>query len=141
MNYSRYSNPSPLKYGLPLPRRGDIYTVVKDAGTHYLVRASTSWNEPKVGYAWFTLWNADCDINMFVGKQLEATGNYGSIYEYKLGFAESLGGRRCTVRIRGDVEPIKVEFADAPPPKARGKQIRWHEGGWQKLLKRGWVDV
>lgn len=134
---------NPLLYGLPMTRRdGYAYTVIKDKGRYYLIRATTSWNEPKVGYAWFPIWSADCHESMFVGKQLQDMGIYGRLSEYALSPEDSVGGRRCKLFIRADIQPIKVEHVDAPRPKVRKNvEVRWNRGGWEKLLKRGWVPL
>jgi len=134
---------SPLLYGLPMPsRHGYVYTVIEEKGTHYFVRANTGWNEPKIAYAWFPIYNIDCHASVFVGKLLDDLGIYGRLSEYALGFEDSLGGRRCKLRIRSDIKPVKIEFTDAPRPKVRkGVEVRWNDGAWEKLLKRGWVIV
>src|SRR5262245_25238347 len=31
------------------------------------------------------------------------------------------------------------EITDVPCPKARGKETRWHNGRWEKLLRTGWA--
>ena len=41
----------------------------------------------------------------------------------------------------GSTEAAFVEDAPVPPPAARGKQLRWYQGRWQRLLARGWTDA
>lgn len=42
----------------------------------------------------------------------------------------------------GRTEAERIERTPIPAPKVkRGIEIRWYEGRWQKLLKRGWVDA
>lgn len=41
----------------------------------------------------------------------------------------------------GDSEAAHVEYVSAPAPKTRGKEARWYQGRWEKLLKRGWVPA
>jgi hypothetical protein len=45
------------------------------------------------------------------------------------------------VALNGDkTEAVKVEREPIPCPKVRaGIQTRWHEGRWEKLMKKGWV--
>src|SRR5207244_7320064 len=41
----------------------------------------------------------------------------------------------------GTAEAAFVEDAPVPPPTARGKELRWYQGRWQKLTAKGWVDA
>jgi hypothetical protein len=43
-------------------------------------------------------------------------------------------GDGCTKAERHDVETV-------PCPPTRGKQSRWHEGRWEKLMAKGWVTA
>lgn len=35
--------------------------------------------------------------------------------------------------------PAHKVTVSVPVPKARGKELRWHDGRWEKLMARGWV--
>lgn len=40
----------------------------------------------------------------------------------------------------GSTKATILEVTDIPRPKIRpGIETRWHNGGWQKLLRKGWV--
>jgi hypothetical protein len=42
----------------------------------------------------------------------------------------------------GDTKAEKIERVSVSCPKVRrGIATRWHRGRWEKLLKRGWVEV
>jgi hypothetical protein len=42
----------------------------------------------------------------------------------------------------GNTKADHVETVSAPSPKVRnGIEIRWHEGRYEKLLKKGWVPA
>lgn len=130
---------NPLLHGLPLPgRSGYVYTVAKDTlNRYFLISSGTNFDKPEVFYSWFPIWTSECHGDVFVGEELEEGGRYGNLFEYVL-----KNNRRCRLTIRGDVEPVKVEHAGAPRPKVRkGIEVRWRDGHWQKLLKRGWVPA
>jgi hypothetical protein len=41
----------------------------------------------------------------------------------------------------GHVDAEFVESVPIPPPPARGKELRWHQGRWQRRLASGWADA
>lgn len=41
----------------------------------------------------------------------------------------------------GSAEAFKVEYAPVQCPPTRGKQARWNNGRWEKLMARGWVSA
>src|ERR1700751_589771 len=41
----------------------------------------------------------------------------------------------------GATQAETVERVSVDPPPARGKELRWHEGRWEKLLAKGWVPA
>jgi hypothetical protein len=41
----------------------------------------------------------------------------------------------------GSTPAETVERVEVHPPAAGGKQLRWHDGRWEKLLARGWVSA
>jgi len=41
----------------------------------------------------------------------------------------------------GSTRAETVERVGIPPPTAGGKELRWHRGEWQKLLRTGWVSA
>jgi len=41
----------------------------------------------------------------------------------------------------GHVDVEFVESVPIPPPPARGKELRWHQGRWQRRLASGWADA
>jgi len=45
------------------------------------------------------------------------------------------------VHFPGDRQAEKVEYEPVPCPKTRGKQARWRDGRWEKLLAKGWVPA
>jgi len=41
----------------------------------------------------------------------------------------------------GSAEAAFVEDAPVPPPLARGKELRWYQGRWQRMTAKGWIDA
>ena len=51
-----------------------------------------------------------------------------------------LKNARAVMLNGGKTEAVKVERVEVPCPKVRaGIKTRWHEGRWEKLMKKGWV--
>ncbi len=48
-----------------------------------------------------------------------------------------LGGFVMTGESKTQAETIERVSVLAPPP--RGKELRWHDGQWERLLAKGWV--
>lgn len=41
----------------------------------------------------------------------------------------------------GNTEAAFIEEVPVPAPPARGKDLRWKDGRWEKCLKKGWVPA
>lgn len=41
----------------------------------------------------------------------------------------------------GTADAAFIEDAPVAPPPARGKEIRWYQGRWQRLTAKGWIDA
>jgi hypothetical protein len=41
----------------------------------------------------------------------------------------------------GTADAAFSEDAPVPPPSARGKELRWYQGRWQRLSAKGWIDA
>lgn len=41
----------------------------------------------------------------------------------------------------GSTQAETVERVSVSPPTAGGKELRWHDGRWEKLLAKGWVPA
>ena len=41
----------------------------------------------------------------------------------------------------GKTESVHCEREPIAEPPRRGKVLRWYQGRWQRLLKKGWVDA
>ncbi len=50
----------------------------------------------------------------------------------------SAGNRYSVVtgQSKGEAE---IERVRVPPPPSRGKELRWNDGRWERLLPKGWV--
>jgi len=59
------------------------------------------------------------------------------VYFSRDGYWVSRGGQVFT----GGEDAETVERVPVPPPPARGKQLRWHDGRWERLLAKGWVPA
>jgi hypothetical protein len=49
------------------------------------------------------------------------------------------GNRYTVVTGDGNREAELVERERVPPPPSRGKELRWNDGRWERLLRTGWV--
>jgi hypothetical protein len=41
----------------------------------------------------------------------------------------------------GSTHAESIERVSVNPPPARGKELRWHDGRWERLLARGWTPA
>lgn len=41
----------------------------------------------------------------------------------------------------GSTQAELVERTEVLPPKVSGKQLRWHDGRWEKLMAKGWMPA
>jgi len=85
-------------------------------------------------------------------KVIQSTGNpYGHERPAagdSVRYSGSGGGWSVTNRMAGGVsagdgtsDAAFVEAAPVPPPPARGKNLRWYQGHWQRLTAKGWIDA
>lgn len=136
MKWQRFGNP--LLHGLPMPGSTSIlHTVAEENGKFYVVGAMTRYYEPVIAYSWYPIFSQTCHPSLLVDVLLAEGPRIGKTEEF-------IHPQRnnCRVTIRTDVKPVKTEVVEAPRPKVRrGVELRWHEGRWQKLLKRGWVPA
>lgn len=113
------------------------YTAVKEKGM-LVVRCAMTWNDkPKMGIAyWHTniLWETAEWYGITEGAALSHPSN-GTFYWYS-----NLRSLRIDLPEGGQTKAFRQEEVDVERPKARGKELRWRNGRWQKLLKRGWVN-
>lgn len=58
---------------------------------------------------------------------------------YQRGGRWRAGNRYTVVTGDGNREAELVERERVPPPPSRGKELRWHDGRWERLLRTGWA--
>ena len=51
----------------------------------------------------------------------------------------SAGSKGSVSTGSGNADAEFVESVPIPPPPARGKELRWHQGRWERRLASGWV--
>jgi len=51
------------------------------------------------------------------------------------------GNRYTVVTGQGNQEAELVERERVLPPPSRGKELRWNDGRWERLLRTGWVPA
>lgn len=94
----------------------------------YIVRVGTQWNEPVRVYSYYLV-EAVEPPRTLLREGDRVTMVSGGVW------------RGPDYEIATSDRTTKVETEDVPKPKAGGKKVRWSEGGWWKLLKKGWVRV
>lgn len=109
-------------------------------GKLYVLYASDEYSEPFRQYIWWRV--------------LESRGTgYGERPEAG-DLATSIGGgewrarnpstHRSTGTVStgtGSTQAETVERVSIPPPTVAGKELRWRDGRWEKLLAKGWVPA
>lgn len=48
---------------------------------------------------------------------------------------------RVEFRVDANAGPVARVCEDVPRPPARGKELRWHDGRWQRRMASGWRDA
>jgi hypothetical protein len=109
-------------------------------GKLYVLYTSDEYSEPYRQYAWWRV------------LEIRGTG-YGERPEAgDIATSEGGGGWRTrnpsTHRSTGSVStgtgstaPEMVERVSINPPTVGGKELRWRDGRWEKLLAKGWVPA
>jgi hypothetical protein len=113
--------------------------VARDDGNLYVRWGFALTSEPKVRLLYYP-----------VGLRASALRQYGReaplplIREDSGLFRERDDPRTLTFRLvhGGATTAAFEEIIEVPAPKARGKDVRWNNGRWEKHLKReGWVSA
>lgn len=68
---------------------------------------------------------------------------YGGVYRLCRVFRDygAITYLRIDLPQGGSTKATFQEHLDVPRPPARGKELRWYRGQWQRLLKNGWVSA
>ena len=121
-----------------------IYTLIEENG-QLLVRYEMAVSDrPQfaIGY-WPVSDSLSTAPRRLLGKQLSDPGFTGrfSICSKDPDYFR-LTGVVATLLHGGKTEAIRIDYQDVPQPKVRkGIKVRWYLGGWEKLLRTGWVEV
>jgi hypothetical protein len=75
-----------------------------------------------------------CRVDEAIGKPASITDGRVSCY---LGNGNWVRGELSNL---GQTASLSIEITPIPCPKCR-RETRWHNGAWQKLMKKGWVPA
>ena len=111
--------------------------LVERDGKLYVVYASTDYSRPSRTVLWWRVvqstGNPYSAQRPSAGDSARSTG-YGGSWTTSGGNGSSgsvsTGDGRTQAEFREEVPVL--------PPNARGKELRWHDGRWEKLMARGW---
>jgi hypothetical protein len=112
--------------------------VAREDGFAYVRWGYQMENEPGIRWLYFPLGIKAAAIRIDWGRELP-------LPLVSLGeglYREKPEPGRLTFRLEhgGSTKSAFEETEPIPAPKARGKELRWHRGHWEKYLKReGWV--
>ena len=113
------------------------FTVEMREGIAYIVtRNSPQWSKPEVNV---TGWKA-----AHLADRVGEVGFSRRISDREFAYYLRDPMRRPVevLRVRGDAKFDFSIYEPVPCPKVRaGIETRWHEGHWQKLLKKGWENI
>lgn len=118
--------------------QGKIMAIDGDPNRLGFVSDTTSWVEPLlIRHTWEipevrTRGVSWCDPQQAIGK--DATLTYGRVHCY-LGNGNYLD---TTLPQGGDTQATFVEKMAVSRPKCR-TETRWHDGRWEKHMRKGWV--
>jgi hypothetical protein len=112
-------------------------------GKLYVLHTSDEYSEPFRQYIWYRVLETR---GTGYGERPEA----GDLATYSgiSGGGEWRTRNPSTHRSTGSVstgsgatQAETVERVSVTPPAAGGKELRWHDGRWEKLLAKGWVPA
>lgn len=123
---------------LEMARKGNPTTIKARNGKLFAVYEDKLFSEPTRVRSWYPINAAERDYPEIVGADVPT-------------FLDDRGGR---VRVRstgrtlefwmpqgGDTLPEFTEKEPIAPPPARGKELRYHQGQWERLTARGWAPA
>ena len=108
-------------------RNGKLYVLVSDA----------LWSEPTIIYRFWLIERSIANAYGFERPEEGDEVRYAGDGHWHV--LNRLAGGVWTGD--GSTPAAVVEKVSAPVPPARGKDLRWHEGRWQRLYKNGWRDA
>ncbi len=100
--------------------------------------ADSLWSEPVLVRHYWPTGERSRDWPELLGKR--ATDGGASQGRYWSADREPFSAYPVFALIDGArTAPIRTETEPIPRPPARGKELRYRDGRWQRLLKKGWV--
>jgi len=113
-------------------------TLAKRDGKLYVVYAHTLDSEPTRKTMWWRVINE----RNYYGRGPEAGDTAVKSIQGGTWNTHRPGGASGSVSTGdGSQQAEFVEESPVIPPSAGGKELRWHHGEWQKLLRTGWTSA
>lgn len=123
----------------------DRTTLQEAGGKLYVVWESALTSEPVVIHRWFRVHSRKA---AWGGTESPLPGDFAAFDRTRHAWVTYRprvpGGEERMPTGEVFADPVAVEQKEfpVPPPKVKpGVQVRWEDGGWQKLMKRGWVEA
>lgn len=118
-----------------------IGKIVSRDGKLWVLYETSRYSEPKIDFLWWEIVQTKASP---YGFERPAEGD--KVRYNGIGTDEWVACHPETLRVTGTVwtrnKADKTETVSAPSPKVRaGIETRWHDGRWEKLLKKGWVPA
>lgn len=104
-------------------------------GALCVMHETTYSDRPALQRVW---WAVDrVTVNPYTADR-PAAGDIARAQGSSVWHTERPADHRVSGSVRTVLEACAVEETPVPRPKVRG-EVRWYQGRWEKLLKRGWV--
>ena len=102
-------------------------------GQLYVLYTTTLSSEPRRLYKWYRVTGS---YSNRYGNARPADGDRATYAG--TGQWSTTDGNGSTGRVETE-DNATIEEVGVEPPPSRGKDLRWHDGQWEKLMKSGWV--
>lgn len=114
-----------------------MHGVIKNRnGKMYVLYTYDEYTEPFRQFLWYLVLERRRNPYTMAypedGDTVESRGGNSDTHEWSAGSHGSV----TTTKKADSVERVSIN-----PPSSRGKEIRWHDGRWEKLMASGWQPV
>ena len=116
-------------------------TIARRDGVLYVRYTDTLWTEPVSIAVFYRIVDLAAAWGGFGGRPEEGDTVRSSRGDRWTAFDAKTGREAGVVFTENEPTLKHGERTPVPPPPARGKELRWRDGRWEKLLKKGWVPV
>lgn len=107
-------------------------------GKMFVVYTTTLSTEPRRRIMWWKVieaysnkYNMNRPEDGFTARHESGAGNHWTVSG-----RDNAAAGRVVVEDQADVQEVNVD-----PPRSGGKQLRWRDGQWEKLMAKGWVPA